>query len=199
MLLRKVGLEQQLSIDVLLVHAVVLVTVVGIQQVHRCIAHHGDVRAVLRIEEKGVLHVTLVTVGLNANMIQVVCGGRLFTIHLPLYMGLPAFALFLHHADAAMKHVGVGLVFPAVLEVPLAHVGLILETIVVLVVMTPFILIVGQNLRAQTVVDVYVGVGIRLKAAHRVAKEVYRHALVVIGLQVLDVNLSGDTLVAVAD
>ena len=65
MLRGEVSLEQQLAIGILLVHAVVLVTVVGIQQMHRGIAHHGNIRAVFRIEDEGVLHVALVTVGLN--------------------------------------------------------------------------------------------------------------------------------------
>ena len=60
----EVGLEQQLCIDVLLVHAIVFLTIVGIQQMHRGITHHSNVRAVLRIEDEGVLHIALVAVGL---------------------------------------------------------------------------------------------------------------------------------------
>ena len=68
-LLGQVGLEQQLCVGVLLVHAVVLVAVVGIQLVQRHVTHHGDVRAVLGVYDEGVLHVALVAVGLDAYFI----------------------------------------------------------------------------------------------------------------------------------
>ena len=63
-MLVEVGLEQQLCIDVLLIHTIVLFSIVGIQQVHRGITHHSDVRAVLRVEDEGMLHIAFVTVGL---------------------------------------------------------------------------------------------------------------------------------------
>ena len=70
-LFRKVRLEEQLCVGILLVHVVVLVTIVGIQLVHREVGHHGNVRAVLWVEDEGMLHIAFVAVGLNAYFIEV--------------------------------------------------------------------------------------------------------------------------------
>ena len=69
MLCGEICLEEQLGIGILLVYTVMLVSVVGIQQMHRGIAHDGDVRAVFRIEDEGVLHIAFVTIGLHTYLI----------------------------------------------------------------------------------------------------------------------------------
>ena len=190
-LLSEVGLEQQLGVGILLVHTVVLVTIVGIKQVHRGVAHDGDVGAVLSIEDEGVLHVAVVAVGLDAYLIQTVGAGRSM-------MRLSTLTLLFHHADATVEHVVLALPFPTVLQIPLAHVGLVQKTVIVLVVVPEVVLIVSKHLGTQLVVQMYVAIGISFHTAHRVAIEVHRHALVVVGLQVLNVYLSCYTLIAIS-
>ena len=108
MLLGEVRLKQQLGVGILLVHTVVFLTVIGIQQVHRNIAHQCYVRAVFWVETEGVLHVTLVTVGLYTYFIKVMgIGCRV--------MCLSTLPFLLHHTDSAMKQVGVAFPLPAVL------------------------------------------------------------------------------------
>ena len=112
---------------------------------------------------------------------------------------LSALALLLHQGEATVEHIVRTLPLPAVLQVPLAHVGLIEESIIVYVVMAEVILIMRQHFRTQLIVQMDVGIDIGLQAAHGVAVEVYRQALIVIGLQVFDVNLARNTLITVAD
>ena len=69
MMLREVGFKQQLRIGVLLVHAVVLLAVVSLQQVHRGVTHQGDVRTLLGVDDEGVLHIALIAVGLYTYLI----------------------------------------------------------------------------------------------------------------------------------
>ena len=69
MLFRKVGLEEQLGVGILLIHVILLMTVVGIQLVHREISHQGYVRTMLRIKDEGMLHVALIAVGLYVYLI----------------------------------------------------------------------------------------------------------------------------------
>ena len=111
---------------------------------------------------------------------------------------LPAVALLLHQADAAVEHVVVALPLPAVLQVPLAHVGLVQEAVVVDVVVAELVLVVSQHLGTQLAVQMDVGIGVGLYAASAVAVKVHRHALVGVGFQVLHVYLAGNALVAVA-
>ena len=61
-------------------------------------------------------------------------------------MRLAAFAFFLDDAEATVKDVTSCIGKPAVLQVPLSHVGLVKETIVVLVVMSEVVLIVEEYL-----------------------------------------------------
>ena len=155
MLLREIVLEQQLRISILLVHAIVLHAVVGIQQVHRHVTHQGYVSAVLRIDDEGVLHVALVTVGLDAYLVEVMGVGRCM-------MRLSALAFLLDHSDAAVKHVMGTLPLPAVLQVPLAHVGLVQKTIIIHVMVSVVVLVVSQHLRTQFVIHMDVGIDIGL-------------------------------------
>ena len=135
MLLRKVCFEEQLCIGILLVHTIMLLAIVGIQQMHRDITHQGDVSTVLRVEDKGVLHITLITVGLNSNLIKVVgIGGSV--------MRLSALTLLLHHTEATVEQIVVALPFPTILQVPLTHIGLIEETIIIHVMVAYVVLIV---------------------------------------------------------
>ena len=191
-LLGEVGFEQQLGVGVLLIHAVAFLTIVGIEQVHRGITHHGNVRAVLRIEDEGMLHVALIAVCLDTNLVKMMYVRSSMVC-------LSTLALLLHHADTTVEDVIVALPLPAVLQVPLAYIRLVLETVLVHVVMTELVLIVCQDLGAQLVVQMDVGISIDLQTTLRITKQVDSHALVVIGLQVFDVNLTGDTLVAVTD
>jgi hypothetical protein len=189
----EVGLEQQLCIDVLLVHAIVFLTIVGIQQMHRGITHHSNVRAVLRIEDEGVLHIALVAVRLDTDFVEVRGEGR----EVRGVLRLATLTLFLDEAHAPMEDVAVALPFPAVLQVPLAYVRLVEETVTIHVMVSEVILVVGQHLCAQSVVQVDVGIGIGLQTALGIAEEVYCHALIVVGFQVLHIDLSRDTLIAV--
>ena len=112
---------------------------------------------------------------------------------------LSALALLLHQSDASVKHIVRTFPLPAVLQVPLAHVRLIQKTVVIHVVVSEVVLIVSQHLCTKFIVQMDVGIDIGLQATHGVAVEVYRQALIVIGLQILNVYLACDTLVAVAD
>ena len=167
MLLVEIGLEEQLGVGVLLVYTVMLITVVGIQQMHRGIAHHSNVRAVFRVEDKGVFHIALIAVSVDVDEVGVMCGSKLFTIHFSLftYMRLSTFALLLHHADAAVEHIVIALPLPTVLQVPLAHVGLVQESVVVHVMVAEIVLIVSQYLRTQLVIEMDVGISIGLHPA----------------------------------
>ena len=69
-LFRKVRFEEQLCVGILLVHLVVLITIVGIQLVHREVGHQGNVRAVLMVEDEGMLHVSLIAVGLYTYIVE---------------------------------------------------------------------------------------------------------------------------------
>ena len=76
---------------------------------------------------------------------------------------LPAFALLLHDAEAAVEHIVVALPLPTVLQVPLAHVGLVEKAVIVHIVMTEIILIVCQYLCTQLVIEMDIGIGIGLQ------------------------------------
>ena len=60
----------------------------------------------------------------------------------------------------------------------------------VYVVMAEVILIMRQHFRTQFVVQMDVGIDVGLYASKGAAIKVHRHAFVVIGLQILDINLS---------
>ena len=64
MMMRELRLKEQLCVGILLVHVVVLVTIADIQLMHREVGHQGNVGAVFRVEDEGMLHVALVAVGL---------------------------------------------------------------------------------------------------------------------------------------
>ena len=110
---------------------------------------------------------------------------------------LSALALLLDGCQTTVEHIVCALPLPSVLQVPLAYVGLIQESVVVHVVMAEVVLIMRQYLCAQLVVEVDVGIGIGLQTAQGAAIEVHRHSLVTVWFQILDVYLSRDALIAV--
>ena len=189
--LGEVGLEEELCVDVSFVGVVGLVPVGGICLVEGCVCHEGEVGAVFGMEDEGVLHVGFVAVGLHTDGVQMVVVGRRVVC-------LSAVSVFLQQGEPAMEEVAVAFPFPAVLQVVLLHVGLVEKAVVVLVVVSPVVLIVEEKFGAEVGVEVDVAIGICLEAAECVAVEIEGHALLVVGLQILNVNLSRDALVAVA-
>ncbi len=98
----------------------------------------------LRVKDKGMLHVTLIAIGLDTYFIELVCGSKFFTIHFSLFtfMRLSAFTLLLHHADTAMKDIVACSVVPAVLQIPLAYISLVKKAVTIHIVVSVVILIV---------------------------------------------------------
>ena len=75
MLSGKIGLEHQRTVEILLVEVVELVAILGIELVHRGGTHEGNVGAMLLVEDKGMLHIALVAVGVEFDAIKFVLMG----------------------------------------------------------------------------------------------------------------------------
>ena len=189
----EVSLEHQLRVDVLLVDVVSLTAVGGIHLVHRGRRHPGDVCAVAGIEDKGVLHIPLVAVGVEINAVDWL---GLMVEH-TLVVGLSALALLVQERETTVEDIVARLAIPAVLQVELPCLRVVHKSVFVAVVLLKIVLIVSEDLGAQSLDDVYVSIGIGLDAAHGVAIEVDVHILVVFGLEILHVDLSRHSLVAV--
>ena len=106
------------------------------------------------VEDEGVLHVGFVAAGLNTYLKRIVDVGRRVAV-------LPTVALLVEHADAAVEDVNRTEVVPAVLQVYLPHVRLVEESVVVVVMVPPVVLVVPQYLGVHlSQVDVAVGIGL---------------------------------------
>ena len=93
---------------------------------HRGITHQGDVRAMLRVEDKGMLHIAFIAVSVDVDEVGVM-GVRCWVMG----VGLSALTLLLYHTETTVEQIVIAFPFPTVLQVPLAHVGLVEETIVI--------------------------------------------------------------------
>ena len=141
-----------------------------------------------RVEDEGVLHITLIAVSFDAYLVEM---RGMFS--------LSPFAFLLNHTNTPVKDIVAIPVMPTVLQVPLTHVWLIQKTVVVIVVMTIVVLIMQQQLTAQFVRKMDIGIGIGVHAAFCVAVKVQRGAFFVIRFQILHINLSCDAFVTVFD
>ncbi len=188
-----IGLEHQLRVEVLLVDVVSLAAVGGVHLMHRGRGHPGDVGAVGGVEDEGMLHVTLVAMGVEVDAVD---GISLMVEHTAV-VGLTALALLVEQGQSAVEDVVARLAIPAVLQVELPRLRVVHETVVVAVVLLEVILIVAEELGAEAFGEVDIAVGVGLDATHGVAVEVDVHGLVVLGLEVLHIDLPGHGLVAV--
>ena len=84
---------------------------------------------------------------------------------------LTTVALLVKDADTAVEDVDRAKIVPAVLEIHLTHIRLVQETVAVVIVVSPVVLVVTENLRVHlTQMDVTIGVG--LQFALRIAVDV---------------------------
>lgn len=151
--------------------------------------HEGQVGVVLGVEQYGMLHVGLVAAAVHQGAEGHV-GGR---------KQLAALAALVHQPHAGMHDVAPAHVFPSVLEVQLAHGGRVVPQVAVGIVVGEVLLVVRQQLGAEVVVQVQVGHQVALGLQEAVAVEVQRQALLVLGLEVLDVDLTRDALEPLLD
>ena len=190
---REIGLEHQLRVNVLFVDVVCLLSVIGIHHVHRSRRHPCDIGAVVLVKDEGVLHVSLVALGVDVDAVQ----RLLLSVERSFVACLSALTFLVEKSQASVEDIVPGLSVPSVLEVELPCLRVIDEAILVGVVLLEVVLVVSENLRAESFREMHVGIGVGLYAAHGIAIEVYVHSLVVLRLQVLYVYLSGHSLVAV--
>ena len=136
------------------------------------------------------LHVGLIATGLQANLVRVVdVGCRM--------VGLTTIALLVQQTKSAMEDIGLSGVLPTVLKVYLTYIGLIQESIAIVVVVSPVVLVVAQYLCIHLAqMDVTVGIGFHL--ALRVAIEINGGSLFILRFQIIHVDLAGYRLVAIA-
>ena len=152
--LGEVRLVHQLQVAVLLVDVVGLQPVLGVEVVERTAGHQRDVRAVVGVENEGVLHIGLVAAGLDTYLKWIVYVWRRVVV-------LPTVALLVEQSDAAVEDIDRAEVVPAVLQVYLAHVRLVEESVVVVVMVPPVVLVLPQYLGVHlSQVDVAVGIGL---------------------------------------
>ena len=198
-LLVEVVLEHERGIYVLFVHIVGLVSVERIFLVHRACCHQGNVGAMLLIEDECVLHVSLVAVGLHVDAVEFLAFHLLF--HLVAHFGkcLAATAMLADERDSGTEHVVFRLVNPTVLQVVLQDVGHVLETVHVHVVGTPSVLVMGEHLGGELVVEVDIARGVGFQLAVGVAIEVGFHTGHIVCFQVFHVDLSRDALITCLD
>ena len=184
------GLEHELCIGIGLVDVIPLVAIGPAQVVIGRRGHQRDVGTALGIEHDGVLHVSLVAVRLQVD-------GKEFR-SLVMGLGLPAVSLLINHGQSAVEDVAVTQPVPAALQVDLPHIGLVQEVVMVVVHICQVVLVVGQQIGIEARGQMQVAVGIGFDAAVTVAVQVECHALLILGLEVFHVDLSRDTLIAVA-
>ena len=110
------------------------------------------------------LHVGLIATGLQANLVRVVdVGCRM--------VGLTTIALLVQQTKSAMEDIGLSGVLPTVLKVYLTYIGLIQESIAIVVVVSPVVLVVTEDLRVY-LAQMYVTIGVGLQFALRIAVDV---------------------------
>ena len=188
--LGEVGLKHQRRIHVLLVHVIRLVSVSGVEHVHRARCHEGYVGALVAVYDEGVLHVGFIPLRVEPYPEQ-------FGAVVAAVACLSAVAVLFQCAYASVEYILFSCPEPSVLQVILLHFRLVVEAVAVVVVILKAVLVVHQHLRAQLLVYVQVGIGVGLYAALCVAEEVYLYALFVLGFLVVYVYLSCYGLVAV--
>ena len=67
----EVRLKHQRAIEILLVEVVGLVAILRIQLVQRSRRHQGDVRSVLTVEDESMLHIALISVGMELDSVEI--------------------------------------------------------------------------------------------------------------------------------
>ena len=209
--LAQVRLVHQLGVERLLVVAVVRQSVSGILHVQRAVGHQGQVCLPFRAEDEGVLHVGFVALGLGADGVEghhvrlvvvvtlfgVVQGNDPVFVSLHGVARLAARALVFQCRQAGVHQVVVGHQLPAVGQVVLLAAGHVEESVVVVVMVGKALLGMAQHDGRQLFGEVDVAAEVSLQARLAVGVEVGVELLGVVGLQVLNVNLAGDALVAV--
>ena len=194
-LMAEVGLKNQRGVGILLVDVIDFQSVARLLLVHGDVAHQGDTALLLVLEDVGVLHRSLVAIGLNIYFIQRLTMGIGVAFH------LSRVAVLLECSDAAMEDILTRTSPPAILDVVLSHLRIVLESIAIAIMMIPIVLKVGQQLGGAVLIaiDMEIGHRIGLKLTHAAAIEIELHLLLVLRLQILDVDLSRHGLVAVLD
>ena len=145
------------------------------------------------VEDEGMLHITLIAMGVEINAVERV---GLMVEH-AVVIGLSTLTLLVQEGEAAVEDVVARLAIPSVLQVELPRLRVVHESILVAVVLHEVVFIMSENLRAQTFREMDVAVGIGLDATHRAAIEVDMHGLLVLGLEILHVNLARHGLIAI--
>ena len=134
------------------------------------------------------LHVGLPAVDVHRRHVAPVDIARLATLTIVAHVPHPG----VHHVASAA-------VLPAVLQVELLHRRHVNPAIAVDIVVHKVLLVVPHQLGAQVLVQVHVGHNVALPFQVAVAVEVEKHPLLLVGLEVLHVDLAGDALVALLD
>ena len=185
----EVMLQHQLGVEALLPVAVALQAERAIEIVEAPGGEQGEVGVVVAVEQESMLHVAVEAVRFNKHTV----GGGAEILH------LSSLAVLMQIAESGMHDVVPFLVFPTVLQVQLFHRRRVVPAVAVLVHVHEILLIVRQHLRAEMVVQVHVThhVGFALEAA--VAINIDLQGGIILGLEVLHIDLAGNALGTVLD
>ena len=188
---REVCLKHELGIAVLLLHIVARLAK-GVRSIVYCpIQHEGERGVVLRIERQTILPLRLITVRLHPNA---VVGDGFVVRMVPTHA---ACALIAERLDIELAYPAGRDVGHAPHSIVLAQLGHVHETIVVAVVVRLSVFEVQQNARRKPIVQMDAAVNVDLLFQFIVQISVGAQAVRALRLEVLHVDLSRDTLVAV--
>ena len=185
----EIGLKHQRTIEILLIEVIELVAIQGIELVHRSRGHEGNIGTMLMIEDEGMFHITLISVGMELDSVNFITMNVLNI--------LSAGTNLLQSPKSTMEDVLVAFIHPSVLHIILFPAWHIIKAIAIVIVVLEDILMMQQYLRSPLIREMHISISVCLDSALGIAKEVHLHLLLILRLQVIHVDLSCDRLITI--